>query len=346
MVTSAPWGRLPEFASPVGGTLWTSCDSAGGSSVPEGQLGLGCHGAIFDAWWLFQNCDFLQSKQYFVYFHVSQQVPTPRHDCLDGQMKTDMNGPEISWRLLALGARQPQPLCGFPAKLLHPWRTSSLPSWAKRTAFEFASVRFLVRGWVLHTWWQTEQGPAIARLSFAPLFFSLGVGVPFVQRAVSWRRSPWWTGSSSRFGLSSEAHGSAEESQCRKDAEQTNWAGRYDDLEISLASWGWYRIYITFFNEFVWNMTTSSVCLYYCSKTTKDSNGSGWSLWPTPALKRTNQKWFMWRISTEDTNRLSVRLTATCAWMIFWFDYAEKHSVTTEIAPAPFSWRTLLSSSP
>ena len=71
---------------------------------------------------------------------------------------------------------------------------------------------------------------------FRPTFFSLGVGVPFVQRAVSWRRSPWWTGSSSRFGLSSEAHGSAEESQCRKDAEQTNWAGRYDDLEISLAS--------------------------------------------------------------------------------------------------------------
>ena len=80
-----------------------------------------------------------------------------------------------------------------------------------------------------------SRGPAIARLSFAPLFFSLGVGVPFVQRAVSWRRSPWWTGSSSRFGLSSEAHGSAEESQCRKDAEQTNWAGRYDDLAISLA---------------------------------------------------------------------------------------------------------------
>ena len=96
---------------------------------------------------------------------------------------------------------------------------------------DFLTVRFLVRGQVLH-----EPGDKASTGEILPLpFFFFCLRVACVQLEISWRMCPWWTGSSSRFGLWSEAHGSAEESlknhrTCpplfpSKDAEQTNCIG-------------------------------------------------------------------------------------------------------------------------
>lgn len=181
----------------------TSCDSAGGSSVPEGQGRL-----QFLTLLVVSKLRFCSIQ---TIFRVFSCIPTPRHDCLGGQMNTDMNGPEISWRFISSRGKTASTFVWISGQATSPLKDFFTSILSEEDCFRIrvreisrkrSGFAYLVTAGVL---------PLPDFLS--PHFFSLGVGVPFVQRAVSWRRSPWWTGSSSRFGLSSEAHGSAEESQ-------------------------------------------------------------------------------------------------------------------------------------
>ena len=194
----------------------TSCDSAGGSSVPEGQGRL-----QFLTLLVVSKLRFCSIQ---TIFRVFSCIPTPRHDCLGGQMNTDMNGPEISWRFISSRGKTASTFVWISGQATSPLKDFFTSILSEEDCFRIR-VREISRKRSGFAYLVTAGVLPLPDFLSPHFFFSVSEFLLFNGPSLG----------GGRHG----GQGAVPDLGCRPkltEALKNPRSGRYDDLEISLAS--------------------------------------------------------------------------------------------------------------